>query len=195
MFKPTSLKWLGVLVLLICQTGCVPMITREWDVQPVLGQVVDGETGEPVNGARIVNSANPQLSAESDGNGEFFIEAESKIRFHLLMFGSFIDRQVWQVSHDAYANGVTLTSTHRPAFTEQLSEPVVPLFKNVDQAPDSCPFGPYLLRLYDWALHHRDPRLVAYDFPPAPSYFPCEDEGYRGELSEAYYHRLWEAVY
>lgn len=166
------------LVLVTTLAGCFPVVTRKWDVQPVHGHVFDAESGQPVAGARVVNANRPELSAISAEDGTFMIEGESALRLHLLMAGTFADRQIWHVHHDDYAAGVTVTHTLAPALDAQPTSPSIPMFRELDNSPAGCRFGPYLLRLYEL--------MQAVDRPPDPYFIPCDDPAFREILSQAY---------
>ncbi|MFO7529356.1 MAG: hypothetical protein R6W86_11195 [Marinobacter sp.] len=179
-------RQLLTLVLVAFQLGCVPTVTRIWDVQPVTGFVFDSETGEPVEGAHISNLHNPDLSAITSDRGEFVIKPVSHVTLHIVLPASYLDSQVWQIRHEDFGIAVAVTRTLAPALIEQRQSPSVPLFRELKAGPESCPFGPYLLRLYAWKVNQQSRIMPAYENTPDPYFVPCADSLYRDRLSQAF---------
>ncbi|SFL91033.1 carboxypeptidase-like regulatory domain-containing protein [Marinobacter zhejiangensis] len=138
---------LGIGLLL---AGCVPMVTDMWTVQPVSGMVFDADNGAPVTGAVVRNLHQSELVAETGAVGEFSIEGQSHLAFHMAMPASYLDTQFWVISHAGYGDAAFTTSTLAPPRSEQPSLVEVPVFANAERDPDNCRFGHYRLRLVDY---------------------------------------------
>lgn len=140
----------GMLLTLPLLAGCLPTIQRQWDVQPVTGQVVDGQTGEAVALALVTNLANPAIHATTNRQGEFYIAGQSHLGFHMAMPASSMERQQWRIVHSDYGDAIAETRTLFPPLSRQLKKPVIPLFPLRVASPASCPDYHYLQQLVQW---------------------------------------------
>ena len=157
-------KNISLIILFVALAGCLPTIQKQWDVQPVEGTVVNGKTGAPIAGATISNLDMPTLLATSDGQGRFRIEEQTHTGFHMLMAGSALITQTWQIRHPDYPDAVAWTQTMIPALSRQQRTLTVPLFSELPPSPDNCPDFGYLLRLGQWqTAHNRDMRFGEWD--------------------------------
>jgi|GEM_PF-4706342 len=91
-----------VLVTAVALSGCVPMVTERWSLQPLQGQVLDAESGMPLSGARIVAAAEPDAAAVSDAQGRFAVAGRSRTAFYLAMPASMLRSQCWRVEREGY---------------------------------------------------------------------------------------------
>ncbi len=150
MHKTLKLMAIGLLV-----TGCIPTIQTQWDVQPVVGTVVDGDTGEPVSDAVIANPARTSLSTISDSQGRFAVEEQTHTGFHMAMPASAMATETWRITHPDYADAVAQTRTLIPPLSRQLSTLTIPLFRDLPDSPQTCPDFGYLLKLGQWQAGHK----------------------------------------
>lgn len=137
----------GLALAVSLLAGCVPMVTDMWLVQPVSGQVYAADSGTALAEATVSNLHQAGLTATSGAAGEFVIEGQSEVQFHMAMPASYLDRQFWVVRHSAYADGVFVTTSLAPPRSRQPSLVEVPMFSGLAADPDNCRFGHYRLRL------------------------------------------------
>ncbi len=145
---------LPLLAISLLLSACIPTIQRQWDQQPVDGTLIDGETGHPISGATILNREQPSITATTNEDGYFSIEEKSHIGFHMLMPGSAMNYQTWQISHPDFADGVAQTRTFFPALEREPNTLSVILFRQVPDSPEDCPDFGYLYRLAKWNQAH-----------------------------------------
>lgn len=128
-------------------TGCVPMVTDMWLVQPVSGQVYAADSGAPLAEAAVSNLQQAELTATTGAVGEFVIEGRSELQFHMAMPASYLDREIWVARHRDYAEAVFVTTSLAPPRSRQPSLVEVPMFASLAEDPDNCRFGHYRLSL------------------------------------------------
>ncbi len=145
-----NLKTIPLFASLLVLTGCIPSIQKKWDVQPVEGTVVDAETGQPVQDVTITNQDDPTLTTRTNDNGQFGIEEQTHIGFHMLMVGSAMDTQTWRISHPDYPDAVAQTQSLIPPLSRELQTLTIPLFRQLPASPQICPDFGYLLKLGQW---------------------------------------------
>ena len=145
-----TLKTPLLIASLLLLAGCIPTIKKQWDVQPVEGTVVDAETGQPIHGAIITNPDNPTLTTRTDDNGQFGIEEQTHIGFHMMMAASSMDTQTWRISHPGYPDAVAQTRTLIPPLSRERQTLTIPLFRQLPVSPENCPDFGYLIKLGQW---------------------------------------------
>lgn len=75
---------------LVWLAGCVPMVTRMADSPPVNGIVIDGETGEPLEGVPVAaqpRELDPGPETVTDAGGRFELPERSRLKMHVFMPG------------------------------------------------------------------------------------------------------------
>lgn len=152
-------------------------------MQPVVGEVFLAESGEPLAGAQLVNAADPKITASPDEHGQFLVEGVSEMAVHVIMPGSYLDRQFWLITHPDYPTAVAVTRTLGPPIWEQVSRIRVSIFEEMADSPPSCPYGQYLITLGNWYLADpsRDPEHSFWDLMDAGN---CADPDIMAELDE-----------
>lgn len=179
----TNLKIALLSASLLLLAGCIPTIKKQWDVQPVEGTVVDAETGQPIDAATIINLDDPTLTTRTDDNGQFSIEEQTHIGFHMMMAASSMDTQTWRISHPDYPDAVAQTRTMIPPISRELHTLTIPLFKALPDSPDNCPDYGYLLKLGQWQA---DKQMEMHFVEPAS----CHDPEALDALYEAWFPEL-----
>ena len=182
--KKTLTHLVVLIVISLAASGCIPTIQRQWDVQPVSGTIIDGTTGKPVPGATIRHREQPRLTARSDAQGHFHIDEQSQLGFHLLMPGSAMTTNTWDITHPDYPNGVAQTRTHFPPLDRQLSELKIPLFATLPSSPDTCPYFGYLMQWHHW--HQATDKAGSKRLRQPMPLDDCNNDAARNEL-----HKVW----
>ena len=180
----TLLRLSVLTVVIATQAACVPMVTRQWQVQPVSGRVFDAATGAPVTGARIVSHEEPPISTVTDDAGRFRVEAQSSVGFHMAMPASYIAYRLWRVEHEDYGVAVGATGTLAPPLEEQPTRVDIPLFAGIEPGPADCPYGPYLLRLADWVDSRPPEARDQHNLWVLAHYTRCANPEYQKALSD-----------
>ncbi len=144
---------MGLVLAAAWLSGCVPMITDMWHVQPVTGRVFAAEGDTPVVGAQVVNMDNADITASTGATGEFAIESRVSTDFYIAMPASHMKHEYWVVRHQAYQDAVAGTATLAPPRWEQAREITVPMFDDIaTEDAQGCRFAGYRIRVAEYWL-------------------------------------------